>query len=212
MTSAPTHEARRSSGAQPDLDAVAAALNAIHARKSLDAAIAVAEYLLESFFGGDLRRLHRKEAAPSLRELARHPDVHLSYNYLWRSLRVYEQLRGLPADVAAALPLSHHVLLLSVEDPERKRALAQVAADEGLTKRRLELRIRRESPPSVRGRPRAPGLQVAIPALRRAADIVDPVLSAQELVRLGPERAKVVLDEAEGLLERLEAELDQAQD
>jgi hypothetical protein len=99
--------------------------------------------VLAKFFGGDLdyaQKSHTKHL--SFAALADHSELNVGKSTLWYAVAMLGQLRQLPKDIAGALPFSHHKLLLTVKDPEQKLELAKEAVATGLSKRKLEDRVR----------------------------------------------------------------------
>ena len=124
-----------------DVDGVVDHLNKLYTRKGLELALAVGRYVFEHVFGGDPDRVRsRGKADPSFQEVAAHPELLMSRTWLWRSVAVVLQWEQLPAGVAQRLPWTHHTLLLPVAEPI-KVALAERAAEEGWTTRRLKAEI-----------------------------------------------------------------------
>lgn len=171
-------------------------LNQIYRAKGLETARAVGELLLGTFFGGDPAHFHeRGKDHASFRQLAERDDLHFSHAFLWNACAVVEQLRLLPDDVAGALPLSHHKLLLTVKDPDAKAKLAREAVDRGLSKRDLEAEVvalRPEvAPESKPGRKALPAVVKGLTRLKAAVALA----GSEDVVGLGPERAREVLAE-----------------
>jgi hypothetical protein len=131
-------------------------INRLHRVKKFEAAKAIGEYLLQTFFEGKYENFHshgRKHA--SFRALAERDDLSMSYVSLRNAVAFVEQLRLLPAKVANALPYSHHKLLLPVSTVEEKKELAEKAIDNDLSKRQLEEEVRKTR--AKAGRKRGPG-------------------------------------------------------
>ncbi len=82
----------------------------------------------------------------SFRELAGRADLQLSHTFLWYAVRVRPQLESLPPEIAMALPLSHHRLLVHVPREGDRADLVQRAISGRLGKRELEHEIRRLVP------------------------------------------------------------------
>ena len=198
-------------------------LNRLYTQQGLETANLIGEYLLSTFFNGDPAEFQSKGGSHvSFRALARREDLQVSASFLWSCVAVVEQLRLLPEDLARALPLSHHKLLLPVHDEREKLGLARQAAKSGMSRRDLELEIRRRrralaapSEPGKRrpGRPPHPPLVRALGQVQRALDAV----LAEEWVAAGGrgvpvDRAEVLLDEIEQRLERLVGALKSVRD
>jgi len=118
------------------LDAAVAEINRIYVSKGLETARAIGNYVVEAFFGGDLESFDpRQKKHMTFRALAEREDLHVAYNTIWYSVAVLDQLRLLPEDIAEALPLSHHKLLLPVADAKMKADLAAKAVEDKLSSR-----------------------------------------------------------------------------
>jgi hypothetical protein len=199
-----------------------AELNRLYTHQGLQTASLVGEYLLSTFFNGDPAEFHRQGGRHvSFRALARREDLQLSASFLWSCVAVVEQLRLLPEELARALPLSHHKLLLTVRDPREKLGLARRAAQGAMSRRDLELEVRRRqlaaSPAGAGkrrpGRPPHPPLVRALSQVERA---LDAVLGEEWVAAAGRgvpvDRAEVLLDEIEQRLERLARALKSVRD
>ncbi len=130
--------------AAPDdalIDLAVAELNQIHRMKGLEAALAIGEYLAQTFFDGDpeLFATHERGHA-SFRALSQREELNLSASSLWTSVAVLQQVRSLPPQLGARLSISHHRRLLVVKDPASKARLARSTVDEQLSvKERADL-------------------------------------------------------------------------
>ncbi len=156
------------------LDRAVQELNQLYRTKGLETARAVAEVVIDVFFGGSVENFESRSGSHiSFIELKKRADLQVSYQFVWNSCAVYDQLRQLPQDVTDVLPMSHQKLLLPVKDPELKLALAQAAVDEKLGKREFEQRIkeiRKASASSRAGRPALPAFAKALTQVRRAVN------------------------------------------
>lgn len=104
--------------------------------------VEIGEYLLKHFFGDDPAKAHDRGSRKgiSIRKLAEHPDITLTYSALSRAVAVAVQERQL-ATVATLqqTTASHRILLLSIDesdgmDPKKaldlkKKYIAQVEKD-----------------------------------------------------------------------------------
>lgn len=180
------------------LDEAVAHLNRIYTAKGLETARAVGEYLISTFFDGDPGRFHAhgKEHL-SFRALAQREDLQVSYSFLWHACAVVEQLRLLPEDVASALPLSHHRLLLSVKDRDEKQRLARAAVEQGLSKRDLQaavVAVRPAVPPESKpGRRPLPAFAKGLTQLKKAVALA----GSEDVTALDRARATALLGELE---------------
>ena len=103
--------------------------------------IEVGEYLLKNFFDGDIEKAH--DRAPrkgiSLRKLADHPDINMTYVALSRAvnLAVQENLLGSVSTLKQLTP-SHRLLLLKVDDLKEKKKYISIIEKNGLSVRRFD--------------------------------------------------------------------------
>ncbi|TVQ96392.1 MAG: hypothetical protein EA398_15995 [Deltaproteobacteria bacterium] len=185
-------------------------INAIYAAKGLEMARALGNYVVETFFGGDLDRFHdRGRGHATFRALAGREDLQVAYTTIWYAVAVLDQLRQLPEDIAGALPLSHHKLLLPVRDAALKVELAERAVAERLSSRALAEVIRdarpRTSGPRV-GRPPLPAFVKGLTRLRRAVEVAtaEPVDEAA-LQALPEEERAAMRAEFDAHIEALQA-------
>ncbi len=111
-------------GAPPTIDEAVATVNELYVRGAISTAIAIADYLLERFLGGDEAALDRAEEHPALRQIAEHSGLRFLEPYLWGALRLRRQLPGL-AETARQLTFSEQRLLLGVTQAAPKLALAR---------------------------------------------------------------------------------------
>lgn len=133
----------REKASAPLLEQAVADLNRIYLLKGVETARALGEYILSTFYDGDVEALRRKSKRHhSFRGLARRPDLLMSYSVLCRSVAVAEQLRILPEDIASSLSYTQHRALLPVKDDVAKVELARQAVREGLTAQDLQEHVR----------------------------------------------------------------------
>jgi len=187
-------------------------LTQLYQAKGLETARLIGEYLISTFFGGDPAAFHdhEKEHA-SFRELARRDDLPVSASFLWNACAVVEQLRLLPEDIAGALPLSHHKLLLPVKDPEMKAELAREAVAQGLSKRDFEEEVKkaRASETTPRegkvGRPALPGFVKGLTRLKAAVDLATrEAVKSEDFANYSTNKARVLVEELEQQIRDLE--------
>jgi len=108
-----------------DVEQAVADLNSIYSRKGLETALELGRHLLDRYFGGDPENFRgRSRSHVSFRALAGTDDLAVSYSWLSKAVAVVEQVEQLPQDVAMALPVAHHTLLLSLRDLDTKSRLA----------------------------------------------------------------------------------------
>lgn len=182
-----------------DSDVLTAAvreINRMHAAKGLETARLIGAFVLETFFDNDTDnfRKHGKKHV-TFRQLAEREDLQVSYSFIWNAVSVVDQLRLLPENIAEALPLSHHKLLLPVKDADKKLKLASEAVEKGLGKRELEQKVKKirakETVGEKRGRRVEPEL---LKALRKMTKVVDDL----NLRRFTPERMRELGKDAVG--------------
>jgi len=204
------------------IDAAVREINRAYVTKGLETATWVGEYVLKTFFDGkveNFRRLGRKHA--SFRELGEREDLHVSYVFLWNCVATVDQLKELPAEIANALPVTHHTLLLSVHDEKAKLALAKKAVRENLSKRELSVAVRKvrqgNGNGAHRGRPAiSPTVRLFATLSRLAALARSPeTADDRDIADLGPAKLGSILGEAErhlttlrALVERLRSKID----
>lgn len=196
-------------------------INRLYIGKGIEAARGIGEYVLKVFFGGRSENFrHRGRSHVSFRKLVERPDLRISHAALWKCVAIVDQLKSLPGEVAGALPVSHHVLLLPVRDEKSKLALARKAIRENLTRTALEAEVRRETEPPEgrprRGRPPDPAVVRLLSALARLAkqstaqELLDGAvdgLSSERLAELVAGAARD-LEQFRILVRRLSARLD----
>lgn len=199
------------------IDRAVEELNRLHRESSLRLARRIGEYLLRTFFGGDLERFRRCSVSHvSFRRLASRDDLDFSASFLCTSVAVVEQCRQLPAAIAEQLPLSHHRLLIPVKDLELKTKLAHLAAREGLSKRQLGQKVRalRQRPGLVkRGRPALPETVKKLNQLRRSAEaLLEMKVSALEFDGYSKRAARELITNVMSELEEVSEVLAQLHD
>ena len=152
------------------IDSAVHEINRLYVTKGLEAARGIGDYVLRTFFDGktqNFRKRGRKHV--SFRKLAEREDLRVSHMFIWNCVAFVDQLKMLPSDLANALPVTHHTLLLPVHDEKMKVTLARKAVRENLSKRELAvevLRIRKQKSNGGprRGRPPSPRSRRCRPA------------------------------------------------
>ena len=192
------------------LDRAVHELNQLYRTKGLETARAVAEVVIEVFFGGSVEDFKARSGSHiSFVELKKRSDLQVSYQFVWNSCAVYDQLRQLPPDVADALPMSHQKLLLPVKDQQQKIALAQAAVQENLGKRAFEERIklvRNAEATSKAGRPPLPAFAKAFTVVGRAVRILGKgKIDEDSFENFSKEEARARLTEWEQQISKLAA-------
>lgn len=184
-------------------------VNRLYAAKGVETARVIGEYLVGAFFGGDPGSFTAREKGhASFRALEARDDLGPSYTFLWYSVRFLPQLRALPADVADALPMSHHRLLIHVKDEDQKAKLAQKAVTKDLSKRELEDEIRKLREKGRdgkrRGRPALPSFVKAFNRIQNVAQAMDGgSLDESDVLNFGVPEAQKYLAEVETTLAKL---------
>jgi hypothetical protein len=190
-------------------------LNRIHAAKGLETAREMGEYIVSTFFGGDAGAFDAHGRGHiSFGALAQRDDLQVSKSAIWYAVKLLPQLRQLPPTVAQALPMSHHRLLLHVDDPKAKAKLAEKAVKKGLSKRQLEGEIeklkKRDPGAPPRGRRPLPGFVKAFNRLKKVAEAAELTEVDDAALRsFGLDNARRYLDEVEQGLAQLKAVRDQ---
>ncbi|MCA9494135.1 MAG: hypothetical protein KC621_29610 [Myxococcales bacterium] len=158
------------------VDAAVRRINGAFDASSLRAVTEVGRFVLDTFFGGDVRRFRaRGRRHRSFAALSDHRHLLPSRVALWRAVSVCDQVRSLPSEVATALPYTHHTLLLSLQDPAQKLSLATAAIEGRWTRRRLEAEVRAKTEGVKRSRGGRPRLLPIV----RTANRLEALMEAQ---------------------------------
>jgi hypothetical protein len=156
------------------LDGAVQFLNRAVQVSGLQLATQVSTYVVDTFFAGDFALLSSKDPhkTASFRALSEHPGLQMGATTLYRLVRIGQQARHLPQDLAERLSLSHHRLLLTVDNPQHKQHLARLAAQHGWSVAELQAQIQAElpQPDKTRGRPAQAPVVRWLAALQRQAD------------------------------------------
>ena len=155
------------------------------------ALIEIGKYLIAEFYDNDIdkvkSRAPRKEA--SLRKLAEHPMINLSYSTLNHAVRLAEQERRYFSHnyYFADLTESHKIVLLSLEESHEKLHYAKLVIKDKLSVRALKQQLVNDGVMGKRGRRTGPSKQLQ-PQHRRIFKLVNPfaTLEAQDLTKLNP--------------------------
>ena len=116
--------AEASAVAPLDDDAVAE-LNRIYLTSWLETARGIGEYVLEAFSAIDPANFRQHSSGHlTFRELRKRDDLKVDWQFIWNAVAVVEQYCRLPRDVAEALTLSHHKLLLTTVVAQVRAVLA----------------------------------------------------------------------------------------
>ena len=172
---------------------------AMHA-SGLQLATTVSAYVTETFFAGDPAALSSKDSrkTASFRALCEREDLQMGVSTLHRLVRIGQQARHLPADLAERLSLAQHRALLPVPNALHKQHLARLAVQHGWTTEQLAATVAAEhpQPPRHAGRPKKAQVLKWLDGLQRAAQgRQDPSSFAAGYGALPPtEQARVKAD------------------
>ena len=156
------------------LDEAVAALNQIYLSKSQELHETLGDYLVQTFFSGDVTLFDSRERHhQTWRALSKREDLHFGHSTLWYAVAIRHQALGLTEEMVRALPVTHQRHLTHVRDPEQKQLLAERVVAEGLSERQLRdaiVDIRPLPAPDAprRGRPPLPRLQKQLGVVSRA--------------------------------------------
>lgn len=190
------------------IDAVVAELKRVASRAALDLALEVGRIVVERFYGGNVHVWRQRgNRCPSLRRLARHPELPFSAAALYRAVAIFEMASRLP-DVATwkHVGASHLRTVVPLPAPDQERLLL-AAERERWTVVRLgdEVRTLRSCRDERRGRPPTPKLVRSIRRLTRGAPELDAVSARRDLSVLQPDQLDALRHELSGLRRRCEA-------
>ncbi|MFZ5479075.1 MAG: hypothetical protein ACOZNI_20060 [Myxococcota bacterium] len=189
-------------------------INRLYARGTLETACRVGEYVLDTFFDGDLELFRsRKRKHATYAALCRSGLVQVTPSFVWYCVHLDAQRELFPAATAEALSISHHKLLVHVQDVPLKQELAEEAVREGLTRDGLAERIEARKRPHVggrRGRPPAPAFAKVLTKLK-AVSVVAKGLPI-DASGFNPAEVRTAIEEAERALDDIHAYFDELQD
>jgi hypothetical protein len=144
------------------LDGAVLWLNRAIQASGIQLAIRVSDYVLDTFFAGDMTSLSSKDPlkTASFRALCEREDLQMGASTLHRLVRIGQQARHLPADISERLSLGHHRALLSVDNAAHKQHMAREAVRHAWTAEKLAATLAAEhpQPPNRPGRPKKPEL------------------------------------------------------
>ena len=191
------------------VDSAVEEINRLHSAKGLELARAMGEYLVKTFFGGDLDNFGVEKSHASWRALANREDLQVSHSTLWFSVAILAQLRQLPEDVGTALSVSHHRLLVPVRDPKAKERVARKAVEQGLTVSQFEAEVAKVRKTEKRSKGGRPAIPPHLKALRRLPRLLEPVsefaVTTDDVELLGQDRMKELLADLEAQISTLRA-------
>lgn len=182
------------------LDAAVDYLNQVTNEQGLQLAISVSDYVVRTFFGGDLAKLSSRNAhkGASYAALCKRKDLAMGPSTLQRLVRIGLQVKAMPPELGQALTPGHHRALLVVPDPGQKVELAQKTLAEHWTADQLEEVVAKEKPVGGNrpGRKALPEVAKKVAALKRAVEALGSVEEfASSLAELGDaERGALMAD------------------
>lgn len=182
------------------LDGAVDFINRAARTSGLHLAVTVSEYVIDTFFGGDFAAISSKDPhkTASFTALCAREDLQMGPATLNRLVRIGQQARHLPSDLAESLSLSHHRLLLSVKALQHKQHLAHEAAKHSWTVEQLQAQIAAEKPvvPNPLGRPHKAAALKWLKAVQTVTTKgVDAANWAYEVAELSPtDQAKLKAD------------------
>ena len=194
-------------------------LNSLYAAKSVETSCAIGEYILNRFFDGEFENFNKwgskHKTFKELTELAQGDDspLHISASGLWYSVKILNQVKALPEEIAMALPVTHHRMLVPVKDPKLKLKLAKEAISKGIpsrvfqeecqTVREEERKIQKKKVSS--GRPAMPVWMKAINQTVKAVDGVNLNIVTKSSVDFYDEQSiKYLLSEADRAIDKIQ--------
>jgi hypothetical protein len=124
------------------------------ANESAKSLVEIGDYLLKTFFENDIKKA--EDRAPrkgiSLRKIAAHKDIMLSYRSLANAMRLADQNHLFSGAKFRNLTESHRLLLLNVTEESQKMAFAEKSMKEKLSYRGLRDVLIKENYITPRGR------------------------------------------------------------
>ena len=117
---------------QAKLDSAVAYLNQVTSETGLRLAMAVSDYVISTFFGGDPAKLSSRNShkGASYSALCQRDDLEMGRTTLQRLVRIGLQVKAMPPELGSALTPGQHRALLVVAKPEQKVELAKQALAE----------------------------------------------------------------------------------
>ncbi len=199
------------------VDSAIEGLNALYLGKGLELGIAVGEYLVEVFFGGELRAWrHVGGGHASLKAMSRDPRLRMSATFLWQSLNLIEQIEVLPERVWQALTVTEHRELFRLRDRRVKAQLAHKAVEGGWRVAAIKEAVKEavaaerarrlaagEAVEASAGRPALASWTKAGKAAQKALEEVS--VTREEVVEHGPREAAQAARRLREVAERAEA-------
>lgn len=123
---------------QQKIDDAVAFIN-VQANAPAKSLLAIGTYLLTNFFDGDMGKVRQRgpHKDVSLRQIADHPDMTMTFMSLSNAVRLADQERLFTASKYEGLTESHKLLLFHLPDNATKRKYADLAAERNLTVRQF---------------------------------------------------------------------------
>jgi hypothetical protein len=162
-------------------------LNAICKTATLNFALSVGGLIVQSLYSGDLDRWRSRNPKKdrSLRKLARHPNLPMSPEALYRSVAIFEICQRLGISSWQHISTTHVRMVLPLL-PDQQANLLEAAEKNKWSARRLDeevasLRQRDPSTCTNRGGQRRPSrLRIAIRRVEQVITIVDAILGPDQ--------------------------------
>lgn len=191
------------------LDGAVLWLNRAIQASGIQLAVRVSDYVLDTFFAGDIAALSSKDPlkTSSFRALCEREDLQMGASTLHRLVRIGVQARHLPADLAESLSLGHHRALLTVDNAAHKQHMAREAVRHGWSAEKLAATLAAEhpQPPQRPGRPKKPELLKWLGTVRREVSVrPDPRQFAGEFAGLPTADQAAAKAELQAIRQRLD--------
>lgn len=181
---------------------------AVHT-SGLQLATQVSAYVIDTFFGGDPAGLSSKNPhkTASFAALCAHPDLPMGQATLYGLVRIGQQVRHLPPDLAESLSLSHHRALLTVDNAAHKQHVARLAVQHGWSVAQLRATLAAEKPAvgKPRGRPTLAPVVKWQAGVQRAVGTVRPADFARQFSKLPDDEQARMRTELVGLRKLLQS-------
>jgi len=182
--------------------------------KAANSLIEIGNYLLANFFNGDQRKVqdHTADKSISLRRLAAHKDLDLSYAHLSNAIRLAIQERELTGVESEYVTQSHKLLLIKIEDNQEKRKYIERIIANRLSTRALRELLISAGHLQPRGRPllngeRSSGVQTEhLDVILKPLDMLaQNSLECFDLNAFTADEARLTLSKAQQVQQKLAA-------
>ena len=182
----------------------------------LDVAVAIGDYIVKHFFGGDLDLARSNDPTKPValrRLLERADEMDVSSTVIRRSVSLSVQYRQLPPAVRGALSMRQQLALLPVADTREKTRIAEEALAKNLSGDGIARLVRRGRGPLPTGRPPRPVLERAVRSALRALEApeVDDALASRAIRALDARTRRELLARLRNARERIERIADAVQ-